>query len=168
MKKAEATMTADLRRALEGIGAWVYKIPDAAILPKESGFRRTPVARPFDLVVCYRGRLLAIEVKQMCGYKAFSPRMMQPSQVEHLTTVEAAGGDAFVALFVHESRKFRHLHWFCWPGLQQRWALRGSIRKAELMALPDYADWTKPKQRVINRADFDRALVEYRAGKSKR
>lgn len=160
MAKQEAKFTAELRVAFEALGAWAYKIPD---MPRYKGQKRRNVPRPFDLAVCLDGRLIAVEVKQMQGFKAFGPRMMQPSQVEHLTKVEAVGGDSFVALFVHgKGPRFVHLFVFPWSDLLRRWD-HGSIKAKELRTL-NHADWTRTADRHLEWVPS--MIAEYRAWKA--
>lgn len=156
MARIEAKFTTDLRVALERLSAWAYKIPDAPI----NRFHRcsrcgqvdqrygAAIERPFDVVGCLHGRALAIEVKQLRGFKAFGTRLMQPSQVSNLSAIEQAGGVALVALFVHEPRVYRKLLLFVWSALRERWA-SGSIRKAELEALRAH-NWSRPAGRVLS------------------
>lgn len=77
---SEATLQRKIRALLESRGARVYK---------QHGDIYSPPGIP-DLLICYRGRFVAIEVK-MPGKK---PTEMQTRVMEEIC---AAGGIAFVA-----------------------------------------------------------------------
>ena len=127
MKETEITRM--IRASLERAGAWAYKIPDHAFVP---GRRRANIPRPFDLVACYRGELLAIEVKLLRGYQAFGMRHLRESQIEHLERVVQAGGRAYVFCVVWEPRQYKRL--LIWPW--DEFPREASIRKRELQELP--------------------------------
>lgn len=124
----EKTVTPWVRYSFERIGAWAYKIPDA---PRYKGQQRmSPVARPFDLTICYEGQYHALELKFLRDYQAFGRRHLRESQVEHLDAVENAGGSSWVGAVVCVPRRFCRLILWPWREFPQR-----SMRKSALEGL---------------------------------
>jgi Holliday junction resolvase len=75
----ETAITRKLVDKLREAGAWVYKVHG-------SGMSRAGVP---DLLCCYKGRFVAIEVKTDTG-------KVSPRQRVELAAINDAGGDAFL------------------------------------------------------------------------
>lgn len=82
----EASLALRIRTALQEAGAWVYTT---------HGEPMGRVGAP-DMLVCYRGRFIAVEVKRANGV----PTAAQNRQLAHIRT---AGGQAIVARSVEDA-----------------------------------------------------------------
>ena len=82
----EATLTRHIQAALREAGAWVYKTHGSAL---------TRAGVP-DLLVCYQGRFIGLEVKGPRG-------VMEPRQLVEMAALVRAGGRALVVKSVEEA-----------------------------------------------------------------
>ena len=83
---SETRLKAAITRALRERGAWVYKVHGGPL-----GSAGVP-----DLLVCYKGRFVAVEVKIPSG-------RVSPRQRLVIREIVAAGGEAIVAWSVAEA-----------------------------------------------------------------
>lgn len=95
----EKDFLGELKTAFEGLGAYWYKIPDSPVY-KGMGTRFN-CPRPFDALCILDGIPIAIEAKFQNSFSAFGLKNIRESQFHGLTSFEAAGGKAFVALNIH-------------------------------------------------------------------
>lgn len=126
----ESNFVKELQDTLEAMGAWSYKIPDIP-LSMIKGMKFNPM-RPFDLAVCYRGRFIAIECKQIKTWRKFGRDDIRLSQYLNLAGVAKNGGTAYVALNVRTETENR-LILFEWKEWNEK--LRKGIGTKELKEL---------------------------------
>ena len=90
MKQPEAKLVSHIRTFAEGRGAWVFKVHGG-----DSPFQEAGVP---DILCCYEGRFIGLEVK-LAGGKA------SPRQEVVLRRIRRAGGLAVVVRSVSEVEK---------------------------------------------------------------
>lgn len=125
-KREQAFLTA-LKKSFQNQGAFFYKIPD---MPHVPGLR-FDMEKPFDAFAVHGTRRMAIEAKSLKGMQAFGLRHMRYCQEVGLDAFIEAGGESWV--FVDTGDRAIPLKW-SW--LRQRFAKEGSLKKAELSAMP--------------------------------
>lgn len=91
--------------------------------------------RPFDMVVCLKGKLVAIEGKFQKNFGAFGMRHIRESQILNLNAVTQGGGTAFIFLNVWLPNKENRLLIWEWENFKEITA-NGSIKKSTLINLP--------------------------------
>jgi len=94
--------------------------------------------RPFDMVTCVDGQMIAIEGKlKKVPSLAFGMKDMRPSQIKNLDAVVQSGGHSFVFLNLFEPRKMNRLLIFEWNWFKEHTTKLGrSIYKKELLEFP--------------------------------
>lgn len=154
----ESTFTTEVIRSIRRDGGWVYKIPDAPT-SRITGMRFT-ASKPFDLVACMDGRLVAIECKQIKKWKAFGMNDMRTSQLVNLPSVIKAGGRSFVFLNVRIARKENRLIFLDWEVWGPR-IERESIKAKDLKELPFCEAHTHEGKTHFDLSDFYEWLVSF-------
>jgi len=74
---------------------WVYKIPD--IYPSES--TRFIPPKPFDLIIVWENRFMAIEAKAVKNCKSFAKNKLKEHQLENLDKIIKNGFEAYLLVF---------------------------------------------------------------------
>lgn len=130
----EAIFNSEIVASLKDQGFWAYKIPD---MPHFAGAMfRFDREKPFDIVACKSGLMLAIEGKQLKSYQAFGSRHMRPHQIKSLDEVVSRGGKAFVFLNIRQKKPYlNRLLIFEWPNLTLS-TEKASFKKVELQKMP--------------------------------
>lgn len=104
-------------------GEWAYKLADVPV--------RRPYftsSKPFDIVASVRGKMLAVECKQMKRYGAFGLKVMEDSQIVALDELSRCRqARCYVFLNVRITRVVNRLYIFRWENLRHVWMERGSI-----------------------------------------
>lgn len=93
------------------------------------------MTRPFDQVVCYQGRYIALEGKFQKSFKAFGMSQIRDSQVLGLNAVTQGGGIALIALNIWIPRQENRLIIWPWQEFKKRTTI-SSYKKPELEAMP--------------------------------
>lgn len=79
---------------------WWWKIPDYTRPGKSYSNERA-----VDVVICYRGRFIAIEWKLLKKGNRFPYKRIRNSQIQTLMDIKQAGGEAYLAIGVYRSSK---------------------------------------------------------------
>lgn len=93
MSQSEKTIENQIKRYLDSIGAWHIKT---------HGNMFSRAGTP-DIIACFRGKFIAIEVKKPGG-------VVSELQKAHIKLIRMAGGIAFVATSVEETKRYLEEH----------------------------------------------------------
>ena len=113
----ESNFVTELRRGLEKINIWSYKIPDA---PYASAAMRFAPEKPGDIIAMADGTGLLIECKQIKKWSAFGMKNLTRSQVRNLFLYQRAGGISLVALNVRIPGEFSRFLFFDFLAFQAK------------------------------------------------
>lgn len=129
----EANFTTEVRKSLEELGVWSYKIPDAIRGPNT----RFIPEKPFDVIASYKGIPIAIETKFMKSWRPFGKEDFQKSQLKELTNFQKKGqGRSFVLLNIRTPKKENVCIIFEW------WAFESDL-KSRMLSVQELKDVAK-------------------------
>jgi len=134
-KPRERSFLTELGHSFTQAGAFWFKIPD---LPHFKGSQfRFDAEKPFDAFASYMGLAIAIEGKSLRDYEAFGVSQLRQCQVDGLDRfVDEGNGLGFVMINVRQKAVFNRLIILDWSEHRSRLTKHGSIKKAELTAMP--------------------------------
>lgn len=122
----------ELVASIRAHGGWAFKPSDARMGGWNLERPTFTPPKPCDLLVCWRGKFIAIESKQIKKWQAFGPNVLSPNQIKNLDAIEKAGGQAVVALNVRIPREEDRLLFFRYEGFSR---LEKSIHRDKLKEL---------------------------------